>query len=121
MIEEFVSRSMALRDAVHLAHLTASGPGSYAKHMALGDFYGALIDKMDTIVEAYQGINQTIIGTVTPFPYSPKDPLAQIIAFGNWVNQNRQKITGGSSVLENLIDELGQLIASVAYKLRFLA
>jgi len=121
MIEEFVSRSMALRDATHLAHLTVNGAGSYAKHMALGDFYGALIDKMDSIVEAHQGINQALIGAVTPFPYSPKDPLTQILAFGKWVDQNRQKITNGNRVLENLIDELGQIIASAAYKLKFLA
>ena len=52
MIEEFVSRSFALRDAAHLAHWATR---SYSEHVALGEFYDGLLDKVDTIVEAYQG------------------------------------------------------------------
>lgn len=116
MIEDFVSRGFALRDATHLAHWATR---SYAEHVALGGFYEGLIDGIDTVVEAYQGCFG-LIGTVTPTDYERGDILSQIVKEANWIAENRDKIAKGNEVLENKLDELGALYASTVYKLRFL-
>lgn len=43
---------MLAREVAHREHLRT---GSYAQHMALGDFYNGVGDHADTITEAYQG------------------------------------------------------------------
>jgi len=52
MIEELVTRVFSTRNAAHLAHWKTK---SFAEHSALGDFYDALIDGVDEIIEDYQG------------------------------------------------------------------
>jgi len=116
MIEEFVSRGFALRNASHLAHWAT---GSYAEHVALGDFYDGLIDGIDGIIEAYQGCFGKI-GNVPSQPFKKDGILDQIVMMANWLATNRDKIAKGNQILENKIDELGGLFASTVYKLRFL-
>ena len=116
MIEQFVSRGFALRDAAHLAHWASR---SYAEHVTLGEFYDALVDGIDTVVETYQGCFG-LIGEVIPTSYKKDDILAQIVKEANWIAENRDQIAKGNEVLENKLDELGALYASTVYKLRFL-
>lgn len=116
MIEEFVSRGFALRNATHLAHWASR---SYSEHVALGDFYDGLVDAIDGVVEAYQGCFG-LIGEVSPKSYKKDDILSQIVKEANWIAENRDKIAKGNEVLENKLDELGALYASTVYKLRFL-
>ena len=47
MIDKLIAKTFRTRDAAHLAHWAAKGEGSDAKHRTLGDFYEALIDKVD--------------------------------------------------------------------------
>lgn len=116
MIEELVARVFALRDAAHLAHWAAKGDGSYARHMALGEFYEALPGLIDEIVETYQG-GFTLIGNVDPVSFPKADVIDLISSEGKWIAANRDKIARGSCALENLIDGLvGQYMRSY-YKL----
>ena len=117
MIEEFVSRSFALRDAAHLAHWNTR---SYSEHVALGDFYGSLIDKVDSVVEAYQGCFG-LIGKVKPHDYSREGILKQVADLANWIAEHRDDIAEGNQVIENQIDELGLFFAHAHYKLKFLS
>jgi len=117
MIDEFISRGLALRDASHLAHWSTR---SYAEHVALGDFYEGLLDHIDGIVEAYQGAFG-LIKDVKPRPYAKADILAQIVEMANWIASNKDEISRENEVLENKLDELGALFASTVYKLRFLS
>ena len=52
MVAELVDRVFDDRDEAHREHWNTR---SYAAHVALGDFYDAVIDKIDAFVEAYQG------------------------------------------------------------------
>lgn len=119
MIEEFVSRVFALRNAAHLAHWAAKGPGSFARHSALVDFYDGVIDRVDDIVECYQGC-YGLIGDVKQTTYARDDIEDVLIANANWIAENRKKIARDNEILENLLDDLGALFAKTAYKLRFL-
>ena len=102
MIEEFVSRSFALRDAAHLAHWNTR---SYSEHVALGDFYGSLIDKVDSVVEAYQGCFG-LIGKVKPQDYSREGVLKQIADLANWIAEHRDDIAEGNQVIETRLMSL---------------
>jgi hypothetical protein len=66
MIEQLISRVFYARNLAHFAHWRAKGDGSFAKHMALGEFYDGVIDTIDPLVEAYQGAYE-LIGAI-PVP-----------------------------------------------------
>lgn len=120
MVEEFVARMFAIRDAAHVAHWAAKGPGSYAQHVALGEFYDGIIDLVDGYVEAYQGY-YGLIGEVKPIPYSRKDILKQIQAEAKWLGENCDAICQENDTLENLLQEIKALFAKTYYKLKNLA
>lgn len=117
MIEEFVSRSFALRDAAHLAHWATR---SYSEHVALGEFYDSLLEKTDSLVEAYQGCFG-LIGKVKPKDYAKDNIVKQIADTANWLAENREKLADDNAVIENQIDELGLFFAHAHYKLKFLS
>lgn len=113
MIEELISRVFALRNATHLAHWSTK---SFSQHQALGNFYDGLIDKIDPIVETYQGwyglINEVAMRSM------PKTNITDKIREElTWISQNRDKIAKKNSMMENLIDDLMQLYSHTHYKL----
>lgn len=113
MIEDLVSRVFAMRNAAHLAHWSTK---SYAEHKALGKFYDELIDKIDSIIEAYQGWFG-LIGEVRMIVMSKKDIAEAIRTDLTWMSTNRDKICKKNTMMENLIDDLMQLYSTTHYKL----
>lgn len=113
MIEQLVSKVFAARNAAHLAHWST---GSYAQHVALGDFYDGTIDLIDKLVEAYQG-NFGKIGKVT-FKEAEDNVLGLLEGDAVWINDHRTEIANGVAALENIVDELTGLYLSTIYKLR---
>lgn len=113
MIEELVSRVFATRNAAHLANWATK---SYAEHMALGSFYGAIIEKLDAIVEVHQGA----FGLMKDIPAAEQstgsisDHLASEVV---WIQDNRSKLAGGVRALENLLDDLVGEYLQTFYKL----
>jgi hypothetical protein len=113
MIEDLVSRAFAIRNAAHLAHWATK---SFSEHKALGNFYEDVIDKIDGIVEAYQGW----FGLIGPVPQTTisKDHIAkQIGDEAIWIADHRAKLSQGVTLLQNLIDDLLVLYSSTHYKL----
>lgn len=117
MMEVLIARMIALRNAAHLAHWSTS---NFAAHMALGDFYDALIGKLDAIVEIYQG-RYSLVGAVEVLPFDGSDIIAKIRTEMDWLSENREAISGGDDVMANQIDELGAIFSQSLYKLRFLS
>ena len=116
MIEELISRVFATRNAAHLAHWSARGVGSYARHMALGDFYEGLLGKIDAIVEMYQGA----FGLVENIPATSALPskIAEHIAEeAKWIQANRAAVADGVTAIENAIDDLIGHYLTTYYKL----
>ena len=112
---EFIARSMALRTAAHLAHLSSE---SYAQHVALGDFYGALIDLVDQYAEVYMGTS----GRIKSFP--PATPpagnlISHLTAYLDTVAAEQAE-DGENRALGSILDEIQALTAQTIYKLRVL-
>lgn len=113
MIEQLIPRVFAARDMAHKAHWKT---GSYAQHMALGDFYEEVIPAIDAIVEAYQGM----FGLVEPDDKAelPKDATAESLRSEvEWIEANRQLISSGVDAIGNLVDSLTGIYLKAIYKL----
>lgn len=113
MIEELVSRVFALRNAAHLAHWATQ---SYSQHVALNELYDGAIEKIDGIVEAYQGL-EDMLKKVKALEYAPDDIMEKLGDDAMWVAENRKEIAKGNSAIENLLDDLVDLYAKTYYKL----
>lgn len=118
MIEELISRVFATRNASHLEHWRTK---SFAQHMALGDFYDSIIESIDSIVEAHQGVFELVqIGALEKQP-----KVSNIITHLEddlvWINKNRKSITSNLPAIDNLLQELEDEYMKVLYKLKRLS
>ena len=116
---DFVGMLFLARDVTHSAHLNTR---SYAKHVALNEFYDGIIDLADKFAEAYQG-RHGLIGPISLMSAKKnsdvieflKDSLADI-------EEMRYKVCDKDDTpLQNIIDEIAGQYLSTLYKLRFLA
>ena len=118
MIGRLVATMFLAREYAHRAHLRVTGPGSFAKHSALGDFYEAIIDNADSITEAYQGRHDII-----EIPYLPmideEDPVKALEKLLDDVEKLRyDAVDKKDTAIQNLIDEAVGTFLSALYKLR---
>jgi len=118
-IGDLIGLLFLARDTAHMAHLKTT---SYAKHMALGDFYSGIEELADDLTEQYQGqfglipvarVARTTEPTDANIVSILKDQLAQI-------QGGRKASVGDDSSLNNVIDEIVGLYRRTIYRLRFL-
>lgn len=112
--EEFFGKLFQSRDIIHLAHLKTK---SYSSHKALGDYYNKLTDKVDNIIECYQGLNGLV--NITIPSSSVEDPVKHLESLHNYIN-DAKSIFNDSAIL-NQIDEIKSLIQLTLYKLKNLS
>ena len=118
MIGRLVGTLFLAREYAHRAHLRVTGPGSYAKHVALGEFYDEIIDNADSLTEAYQGRHDII-----DIPYLPmleeEDPVKALEQLLDDVEKIRyDAIDKKDTALQNIVDESVATFLSALYKLR---
>lgn len=104
-LSQLASRVFATRNAAHLLHWRTR---SHAEHFALGKLYEALPGGIDEIVEKHQGLNG-LIDDLDVKSIVIDDVDAMIVHISTeraWIQEHRQKIAGGSTTIENLVDEL---------------
>ena len=113
----FVSYTLAVRTAAHLAHLSST---SYSQHIALGEFYEGIIPLIDKFAEVYTGYEQEIpkYPRVTTLDYD--DPLELIDDYLDLVRQEMKGDARRSQALMNTLAEIEELADQTAYKLKFL-
>jgi hypothetical protein len=88
--------------------------------MALGDFYDGLVDKIDAIVEMYQGAFG-LIDSIDSEPVVGKDIVRHLTDEAKWINDNRETISGDWCAIENALDDLVGLYLTTLYKLKNLS
>lgn len=118
---EFLGHLFTARDVAHSAHLNTR---SFAKHSALGEFYGSIIELADKFAEAYQG-RYGLIGPVAitiPSKAKTENILSFLTASLEQIEKVRYDVCEKSDTpLQNIIDEIVGQYLSTLYKLRFLA
>lgn len=117
-MEQLIAMLFLARDIAHREHLKTK---SYAKHMALGSFYEDIVERADSIAEAYQGRH----GLMKDIPYlenSFDGDITEILEkYRDWVESKRYKaVSEKETSLQNLIDEVVALFDSTLYKLKYL-
>jgi hypothetical protein len=118
-VADFVSCLLFSRTQAHIFHLQTS---SYAKHIALNEYYDEIVDKVDELVESYQGCNPNITGYSNNYTITNREGAVESY-FENlcmFVKDNRA-VFGDESDLQNIIDEIIALIKSTLYKLKKLS
>jgi hypothetical protein len=131
---ELVARCFAVRTSTHLAHLCTR---SYAKHMALGDFYDAVAAGADEFIECHMGVfGKLDISDFPPIRLATGDPVTQISDLRTWIVANREECCEAGAdkegeqaesndvdctELANLIDNILAVIDRALYKLKFLS
>ena len=119
MIGQFVSMLFLARDLAHIEHLRVRGPGSYAAHQALGDFYNAVVDLADSLIEAYQGRTGNQVQVERFGDTKPQNIITTLEAQLKWLEANRYKaIPKEDSPLQNIVDEVVTTYLRTLYKLK---
>lgn len=116
MIGKLVMELFHARTTAHVLHLKSR---SYAQHVALNTFYDEIIDLADALAEAYQGEYGLIENYPTKYP-TYTDPILLMDDLRECVDECSKEFDAADSHLRNICDEIRTLIASTAYKLRFL-
>ena len=116
---EFIGLLFLARDVTHSVHLNTK---SFAKHMALNEFYHEIIDLTDSFAEAYQGRH----GLVGPIKLTSAKGGSNVIQFLESslqeIEDNRYKVCSKEeTALQNLIDEIVDRYLGTLYKLRNLS
>jgi len=121
MIGEFAAVLFLARDLAHRAHLRTQGPGSFAAHEALGEFYPRVVELADNLVEAYQGCYLELVHIPLIGDDFPGEILKSMKDQRDWLKANRYKaVKKEETHLHNIIDEIIQLYDSTIFKLNFL-
>jgi len=114
MIDELAARTFATRDAAHREHWKTK---SYARHMALGDFYEALPDLVDELVECYQGQFE-IVGDFTVELPLGGDIVTRMRDDVDWLQATREDVCKEDPALLNLHDAIVGCYLRTLYKLQ---
>lgn len=118
---EFVGLLFLARDLAHKAHLKAKGEGSYAKHVALGEFYESLTELADEFAEQYQGRFDELLDVPLLDNEYEGEILPVLRQMMDYIEQCREDIVPRSyTSLHNTIDEVVRTYERALYKLKFL-
>ena len=114
-VSEFVATLLHSSTVTHFMHWSTD---SFAKHMALGEYYAQIIDLVDQFAEAYMGRYEQLKKFPDEF-HLEKDPVKYLDNLKDFVEEARKELPQDTE-LQNLVDEIADLINSTLYKLRFL-
>jgi DNA-binding ferritin-like protein len=113
---EFIISLLHAATNTHILHWQTK---SFAEHMALGEFYEAMPDLIDALVEATQGVTGEIIQFPADYYPPAEDGLTELLELREFFVENRDVMPKDREI-QNLLDGIGDQIDSTLYKLRFL-
>lgn len=116
---DFVGTLFLARDVAHSVHLNTP---SFAKHMALNEFYDAIVDLADKFAEAYQG-RHGMIGPITLMSAKKTGNILEFLqdSLADIEKMRYDVCDKSDTPIQNIIDEIVGQYLSTLYKLKFLA
>lgn len=116
----FIGTLMQSRNQAHIYHLQVEGPGAFAAHKALQDYYEGIVDLIDGLVESYQGRYGILRGyRMDSAIKEDNNPEMYFEGLSKFVEMIRTKVPQ-DSYIQNEIDNVVNLVESTKYKLKFL-
>jgi DNA-binding ferritin-like protein len=123
-MEQLASLFFHSRTQAHVFHLGVKGPGSFAAHKALQEYYEGIVDLIDGLVESYQGKNGLIKFQVVNGIDNNCD-IKNIISYFEKLCKALEKLRKDDKLqdswIQNDIDNIATLLYSTKYKLENLA
>lgn len=116
----FISELLHSKNQTQVFHWQTK---SYAKHVALGDYYNTITSLIDTLVESYQGSNGIILDfkvVNNRFLNTSDEIIVNYFSTLLKFVEDNSTITTESDLL-NQIDEIKTLLKSTLYKLKHLS
>jgi hypothetical protein len=125
MNEQFVklmSILIASSNQTQVWHRQTTGPGSFAEHSTLGEYYLEILENIDSLTESYQGKYEILKG-YTSYVISDYVSRNEVIKYFQRVDINITELRKSipDSYLQNQIDAVQELIYSTLYKLKYLS
>ena len=116
---EFVGTLFLARDVAHSTHLNTR---SYAKHVALNEFYDSIVGLADKFAEAYQG-KYGLIGPIALMSAKKTNNIVEFLEgqVEELTDMRYKVVEKECTPLQNIIDEIMGQYYSTLYKLKFLA
>ena len=116
---DFIGALFLARDVSHSVHLNTR---SYAKHVALNEFYEGIIPLADKLAEVAQG-RHGLIGPITLMGAKKTGNIVEFLQDSlKDVEDMRYKVCEKTDTpIQNIIDEIVGQYLSTLYKLKFLA
>jgi DNA-binding ferritin-like protein len=119
-MEQLASLFFHSRTQAHVFHLGVKGPGSFAAHKALNEYYDGIVDIIDGLVESYQGK----YGLIKFQPVNGLDTncdIKNIISYFEKLCSALEKLRQDKKLqdtwIQNQIDAVSELLYSTKYKL----
>ena len=113
---KFISVLRMSSPQTHIFHHQTT---SYAEHLALNDYYDPILDYIDRLVEGIEGVYPRIegyqAGSFMDWT-STDDTITYFKNLYKFVQQERTNIYQ-ESWIQNIVDEIAELIASILFKL----
>ena len=119
-MNEYIGTLMQSRNQTHIYHLQTT---SYAKHIALQEYYEGIIDLIDGVVEGYQSKYEilkgySMVGTIKDLE-SDDDIVEYIEKLARYCELKREKLPQ-DGFLTNVYDDIDTLLRSTLYKVKTL-
>ena len=103
---DYVMTMLHARTQAHMLHWVVTGPGSFAKHTALNNFYDKVPSLLDGFVESFQG-KYGLLHDFKPGFELPPEPIAFIRGVAEFIEAVRRKDGfPQDSYLQNQVDEM---------------
>lgn len=121
-VVKFFSKLFESREMAHIYHLTVKGEmGSHAAHLALGEYYEAILEFVDEMIEVYQGQYGIIEGydVIDTSDTKSKDKIEYFEELVSQIREDRKCIKSEDTHIHNIIDEAIALMFKTLYKLKY--
>lgn len=113
-VEEFFGTLLYSKTETHKSHLETS---TNRDHVTLNDFYDDIVDLVDDLIEAYQGIHGKVNGYENILKTDGPDAVGYLEDLRDMVRAGRDEYCKESE-LQSICDEILELIDSTLYKLK---
>jgi hypothetical protein len=120
-MQDLINALFAARDAAHKLHLKSR---SFAKHIALGELYEGLLDKIDELAEVWMGKHGVIdFGASSDNDFmqlsdtSQTDPVAFVRQLAAFVESVKSILPKEETHILNIWGEIISIVYRAKYKL----
>ena len=112
--------ALTLLHSATVSHIQHWQTKSYAAHVALGEYYAAIPELVDQLVESCMGKSGEKVGDFDEEFELIKDPKEYFVSLQEFVADNRKHLPKNTEI-QNIVDEIADLINSTTYKLQQLS